>query len=339
MPVYNGAPFLRQAIESILDQSFPYFEFLIIDDGSTDDTVSIINSYDDERIVFHQNERNLGISATLNRGIELASCELIARMDSDDISYPDRLAKQYAYMVANPDCAMVSSWAKVVTEDRRFVRLEKYRSPYYYYNLTFECWIYHPTIMFRKNNVVSVGMYGMPYSEDYDLFWKLSTKFRIANIPEALVEYRLSNSSLNTVLKKVEYEEANEQNVLRNIRYYMGDHFSISKPVLECLRHNFEPMVKRNDLREIFAALAMLDDITEKIIEKDNPNRNVAAIDEARFYKRQFIITELGKALPTLRAVLLLARTNSWLALYNISMNFMRWKIRRIKSLLMNISF
>lgn len=338
MPVYNAATFLREAIDSILNQSFPFFEFLIIDDGSTDDSADIINSYDDDRIIFYQNERNLGISATLNKGIELASCELIARMDADDISYPDRLAKQYQFMSANPECAMVSSWAKVVTEDRRLVRLEKYRSPYYYFNLTFECWIYHPTVMFRKAAVTSIGMYSMPYSEDYDLFWKLSTQFHIANIPEALVEYRLSGTSLNTVLKKEEYDIANEENVLRNIRYYMGDDFHISKPALECLRHNFGPIVRRNDLRDIFETLGILDRITEKILERDNPNRDVQAINEARFYKRQFIISELGKELPTLRAVLLLARTNSWATLYSISLNFMRWKLKKIKSLLLNIS-
>src|SRR5690242_1454586 len=107
MPVYNAERFLREAIDSILAQSLQQFEFLIIDDGSTDSSVDIIRSYTDSRIRFIQNERNLGISATLNKGIELSKTELIARMDADDISYPTRLEKQYQYFLTHPDCALL----------------------------------------------------------------------------------------------------------------------------------------------------------------------------------------------------------------------------------------
>src|SRR3989337_3683374 len=189
MPVYNAERFLREAIDSILDQSFKPFEFLIIDDGSTDRSAEIIESYRDPRIRFVRNAKNLGITPTLNRGIEMASCDLIARMDADDISHPQRLQKQFAFMKRNPECALLSTWARVISEDNKFIRLERYRTNFYYYNLTFECWMYHPTIVFRKHAVEQIGMYAMPYSEDYDLFWRMSTRFRIANLPEALVDY------------------------------------------------------------------------------------------------------------------------------------------------------
>ena len=117
MPVYNAERHLREAIDSILAQSFKPFEFLIIDDGSTDRSASIIASYRDERIRFFRNETNLGISATLNKGIALSSCELIARMDADDISHPQRLQKQFGFMKRNPACALLSTWARVVNED------------------------------------------------------------------------------------------------------------------------------------------------------------------------------------------------------------------------------
>ncbi len=94
MPVYNAEKFLGEAIESILNQTFTDFEFLIIDDGSTDSTIKIIESYTDSRIRLFKNQENLGISATLNKGIEMASTELIARMDADDISYSSRIQKQ-----------------------------------------------------------------------------------------------------------------------------------------------------------------------------------------------------------------------------------------------------
>ena len=329
MPVYNAERFLREAIDSILSQSFKHFEFLIIDDGSTDRSAEIVESYRDPRIRFVRNPENLGITPTLNRGIEMASCELIARMDADDVSHPHRLQKQFAFMKRNPDCALLSTWARVISEDNRFIRLERYRSNFYYYNLTFECWMYHPTVMFRKSAVEQVGMYAMPFSEDYDLFWRMSTRFRIANLAEPLVDYRLSATSLNTVMKKKEYEIANEQNVLRNIRYYLGSDFQISHASLECLRHNFRPLLNDYDQHAVMESLAVLDAVTDKILEKDNINRNGKSIRSARYYKRKFILAELAKALPLARAVELLIRTNSWITLAMVLKNFAKWHVKQ----------
>ena len=329
MPVYNAAPFIRDAIDSILDQSFRPFEFLIIDDGSTDESAEIVGSYRDPRIRFIRNERNLGITATLNTGIALASCELIARMDADDISHPQRLQKQFGFMKRNPECALLSTWARVMTPDKKFVRLERYRSNFYYYNLTFECWMYHPTIMFRRSAVEAVGMYRMPYSEDYDLFWRMSTRFRIANLPEALLDYRLSPTSLNTVLRKKEYEAANEQNVVRNIRYYMGERFQLSHASLECLRHNFKPMVAHYNVTAVLDTLATLDAVTEKILQRENINREVRSIRRARYFKRKFMLTELARALPMMQGVELLVRTQSWVTLLGLMKNYVKWHLKQ----------
>ncbi|HEY0743696.1 MAG TPA: glycosyltransferase [Chryseosolibacter sp.] len=330
MPVYNAERFLREAIDSILIQTFEDFEFIIIDDGSTDSSVDIVQSYVDPRIRFFKNEVNLGISETLNRGIRLASCELIARMDADDVSYPHRLQKQVDYMQAHPNCALLSTWARVITHDKRFVRLERYRSKFYYYNLTFECWMYHPTIMFRKQPVEAVGMYSMRYSEDYDLFWKVSTAFEIGNLAEALVDYRLSPTSLNTVLKKEEYDIANEHNVLRNIRYYMGSDFKISKPVLECLRHNFEPIVALQSVDEILEALKVLSSITDKILTYQNPNRNEEDVRGAHYFKRNFIVAQVCRQLPRKKAIELLLKTHSWMVLAEWTRHSVQWRLRRL---------
>jgi glycosyltransferase involved in cell wall biosynthesis len=335
MPVYNGERFLIEAIDSILRQSFRHFEFLIIDDGSSDNSAAIIAAYTDPRIRFIRNEKNMGITATLNKGIGLATCELVARMDADDISHPQRLQKQFGYMMRHPQCALLSTWARVVNEDKKFVRLERYRSNFYYYNLTFECWMYHPTIMFRISPVKQIGAYSMPYSEDYDLFWKVSTRFLIANLCEPLVDYRLSSTSLNTVLKKTEYEVANEQNVLRNIRFYMGADFQLSPLCLECLRHNFKPILNHYSLQTVLESLSILDAITEKILETENVNRDVKSIRRARYFKRKFILDELSKALPLLAGVELLIRANAWITLFALTGNFLRWQLKRkIKNLL-----
>ena len=329
MPVFNAGPFLREAIDSILNQSFKHFEFLIIDDGSSDESAATIAAYKDPRIRFLRNEKNIGITATLNKGIALASCELIARMDADDISCPQRLQKQFGYMQRNPECALLSCWARVITEDKKVIRLEHYRSNFYYFNLTFECWIYHPTIMFRKTAAVEAGMYTMPYSEDYDFFWRMSTRFKIGNLPEALVDYRISSSSLNTVLKKMEYEIANERNVLRNIRYYMGDDFRIPPISLECLRHNFKPMVAHGSIPAVLETLSILDVITEKILQKENVNRDINAIKSARYFKRKFILSEISKCLPWRQSVELLVRTRAWSVFFTMIKNFLKQNFKQ----------
>jgi glycosyltransferase involved in cell wall biosynthesis len=330
MPVYNAERFLREAIESILSQSYRNFEFLVIDDGSTDHSVEIVKSYSDPRIRFIQNEQNLGVSATLNKGIDLAKTDLIARMDADDISYPKRLQKQYEYMLVHPDCALLSTWCRVVTEDRQFIRLEHYRTKFYYYNLTFECVIYHPTIMFRKSMIEAVGKYSMPYSEDFDLFWRTSTYYKISNLMEPLLDYRRSPTSLNSVLRKREYDSANERNVVRNIRYYMGENFRISKMHLEILRHNFQPILSNYNLESVIECLDILDAITERILSKNNPNWDANAIKGARFFKRQFIITEIAKKLPRAKAFELLLKTQTWLGIYTIGMKSLSWRLKRV---------
>jgi glycosyltransferase involved in cell wall biosynthesis len=334
MPVYNASRFLRESIESMLSQTFRNFEFLIIDDGSTDESVSIVREYQDSRIRLLLNEKNIGISETLNRGIEAASSRLIARMDADDISFPDRLEKQYEYMIAHPDCALLSCWAQVITEDKQFVKVEKHRSEYYYFNLTFECWMYHPTIMFRKDSVQQIGMYTMPYSEDYDLFWRMSTQFKIHNLEEELLYYRLSPSSLNTVLKKDEYDLANEQNVIRNIRHYLGGGLQVSRKVLAFLRHDFESACHSASMDDINQALQIIDRVAEKMLTIQNPNRNVAAIRNARGFKKMFIIRKCLSFFPAYQFTLLLIVMGQWTLSYRITMQSVKWRLRRIRSIL-----
>lgn len=312
MPVYNAEKFLREAIDSILQQSFAHFEFLILDDGSTDTSVAIIQSYNDPRIRFIQNEKNLGISATLNRGIEVASCELIARMDADDISYPTRLQKQYDFFEANKDVALLSTWVREITETGEVVRVQKWRTPFYYYNLTFECWIYHPTVMYRRSAVLDVGAYSTPYSEDFDLWWHLSRKYKMDTLPVVLVDYRLTAVSLYRATKKTEYEEAQYNQILRNLHYFTGPTFSISHAEVECYRHNVAPILAEKSIAALVKAIHKLDAINQYILHKENVNCDAAAITEAAAEKRRFIINQLTAALPKSLKFMFLARLGQW---------------------------
>lgn len=272
MPVYNAARFLRAAIDSMLAQTLTNFEFLIINDGSKDNTAEIVESYSDRRIRFVHNERNMGISATLNKGIQLAQSELIARMDADDISYPERLEKQYALMSANPDCAMVSCYTRVISNDGEFIRSEICRDTMLYYNLNFECSIYHPTVMFRRPPVEAVNMYDIPYAEDFDLFWKLGNKFRIRQIEEVLLDYRVSDESTHLVHKKKEYDEALFYVLRRNLNFYFKKPVAFSEAELCFFRYEFEPVIAEKKFRKVVACMRRLKEISERIFAYDNPN-------------------------------------------------------------------
>lgn len=336
MPVYNASLFLKEAMDSILSQTFSNFEFLIVDDGSTDDSIQIIEGYTDERIRLVRNEKNLGISQTLNRGIEIASCDLIARMDADDISYPQRLQKQYAYMIDNPSCGLLSTWARVVTADKKTVTVEKHSHHYYYYNLNFECWIYHPTVLFRREVVKKAGMYSMPYSEDYDLFWKIARDFKIDNMDEVLLDYRLSPHSLNTVLRKEEYAVANRENVLRNLRYYMGNNFQIREEYLECLRHNFTPLLALQNMDHVIECLRILDEITIAILNKPNVNLDKKQASMAAWHKKDFIVEQIASDLSNVEKFVLSIRSKKPEIMFRKLRKSIRWRFNSVKQHLMS---
>jgi glycosyltransferase involved in cell wall biosynthesis len=303
--MYNAQRFLAAAMDSILQQTFTDFEFIIIDDCSTDNSVAIAQSYTDARIKLYRNEQNLGISRTLNKGIALAATPLIARMDADDISYPGRLQAQYDYMQQHPQCAMVSSTVRVVSEEGAFVREDKFESRFYYYNLNFVCWVYHPTVMYRKQAVQQVGLYNVPYAEDFELFWQLSRQFAIANLPQVLLDYRVTQQSLHQVLKKQEYADAHDAQVLRNIRYYTGLDFSMKRSHLQCLEHIFEPLLAEQSVGSIAECLGKLEYISRCIAQKPNPNLHVPDVQEAAMYKREFILNYFLQHLPTPKALAL----------------------------------
>jgi len=309
MPVYNAEKYIKEAIDSILQQTFSNFVFLIIDDGSTDSGPQIIQSYNDARIRFVQNGKNLGISATLNKGIDMCDTELIARMDADDISYPGRLQKQCDYLRAHPECALLSTAAQMVTPDKEPVLTDKFRAAFYFYNLNFECWIYHPTVMYRRSAVIDVGKYSAPYSEDYELWWQISRKYKIHHLEEILLDYRLTDESLCRVTKKTEYEKAQFSQVVRNIQYHTGSGFSLTYSEVECLRHNFEPILKENSVNAIANCLKKLDHINQCILQKENVNFDMTAIYEAAYYKKGYIISFFLRNLAQPKAAWLLMHT------------------------------
>ena len=204
LPVYNCPRYVGAAIESILAQSFGDFEFLIIDDGSTDETPHVLDQYSDARIrrIRHENK---GLAGTLNVGIGLARGEYITRQDQDDISLPARLAEQVAYMERNPACALLGTWAQIMEGDRlteRYHRHPAHPSELRYQLLCNNPFV-HSSVMLRKNALEAVGGYSTDRKrqppEDYELWSRLSRHSEVANLPEVLVYYREVEGSMSRV--------------------------------------------------------------------------------------------------------------------------------------------
>lgn len=202
MPVFNSDRWLADAIESIQAQSHPDFELIIVDDGSEDRTESIVAEAirGDSRIrTTHQ--KHLGIASALNRGISLARAPIIVRMDGDDISAPDRLRTQLAFLDAHPDVAALGSWAHVIDETGRKVgeRKPETEPAELHRFLVKQNPFIHSSMMLRASAIRNAGGYRpvLEGAEDYDLWLRLSEHARLANIPEFLLSYRAHSASVS----------------------------------------------------------------------------------------------------------------------------------------------
>jgi glycosyltransferase involved in cell wall biosynthesis len=200
MPVYNGEKYLRQAVESVLRQTWRDFELLVVDDGSSDRSVDLVKSFGDARIRIIRNERNCGLVASLNRGIDEASGLYIARMDSDDISLPSRLARQIDFMKAHKAVGICGTWVK--TLGRLVCRVFRYptSSEQIKAGLFFQNVIGHPSVMMRTDWIRGHGLYydsSFLHVEDWDLWQRAAALFDLANIPDPQVRYRLHAESVS----------------------------------------------------------------------------------------------------------------------------------------------
>ena len=196
MSVLNGELYLREAMDSILAQTFPDFEFIIINDGSKDATSDILRSYADKdaRIRVYDQE-NAGLINALNRGCTQARGKYIARMDADDIAAPSRLAQQYKFMEAHPQVGVVGGAVQFVNNKSELVKLEDQillDNNELQRELLERCVFWHPTVLFRTAIFHAVGGYRRVLdAEDYDLWLRIAERADLANLPNVLVKYRL----------------------------------------------------------------------------------------------------------------------------------------------------
>ncbi len=212
MPVYNGGKHLNEAIESILAQTFADFEFLIINDGSTDNSAKIIESFNDKRIRLIKNNKNLKLVKTLNKGIDFARGKYIVRMDQDDISFPERLSKQVGFMEKHPDIGVCGSRVELIGKNSGQVWDFVPENPdILKCLLLFSNYIVHPTVIIRKK---LLEKYHLHYNEifaaeDYDLWCRISEYSRMSNLQEVLLYYREHSSKMSQINRKDQIENAN----------------------------------------------------------------------------------------------------------------------------------
>jgi glycosyltransferase involved in cell wall biosynthesis len=207
MPVYNCENYVFEAVESILQQTYIHFELLIIDDCSTDDTLRICKSFEDERIVIIEKEKNTGYTNSLNYGLKISKGKYIARMDGDDISLPTRFEKQVAFLQKSKDSEACGSSIQIINS----IKILKHPSSYddIKVKLCFSNSFYHPTMMFRRE-VLLENNYDKNFepAEDYDLWTKLIFKIKMVNIDEVLLKYRVHENQISNYKQDIQLKIA-----------------------------------------------------------------------------------------------------------------------------------
>lgn len=262
MPAYNAEKYIGEAIESILNQTFGDFELMIIDDGCTDGTMGIVNSFQDSRIRVITNEQNLGLIATLNKGLSLIETDFIARMDADDISLPQRLEKQLNFMQANPDVGACGTWYDNILPDGSEKKGGRYlpsHNEILFKNL-YQLHIIHGTTMMRmqviRDNNLSFNS-SFSHAEDYDFFVRFAEVSKLHNIQESLYIIRHHGESVSKKFSDIQLENSNK--VKSRIFNQIGASVTAEqlKSYLELMHQNYDAIRGngRNDFLQFLSDL------------------------------------------------------------------------------------
>lgn len=217
MAVKDGLPWVRDAVESVLAQTYRDFELLVVDDASSDGTAEAVESYGDPRTRVLRNDRNLGQVPSLNRGLREAAGEYVARLDADDVCLPRRLERQVAVLDSEPAVALVGAWMDVVDERGRLwgkLRGHVRDLPEFLFAILADRYPWgHPSVMFRREAVLALGGYDetLAPSEDKDLYRRLALAGHDARgVEEVLVRYRRHEAQLSRELAEVQLRHDRE---------------------------------------------------------------------------------------------------------------------------------
>jgi glycosyltransferase involved in cell wall biosynthesis len=279
MPVYNTERYVGKTIESILNQTYKNFEFIIINDGSTDNTHAIISTFNDSRIIYISNPENLHIVKSRNIGCRQAKGKYIATMDADDISFPKRFEKQVEYLESHEKCGVLGTSAIVINEAGReegYI-IRQSDNEIIKWEFLFACQLSNPTVMLRRELLDQVGYYHLHESEDLDLWERLLHITDFANLTECLHYYRIHTSSFSIQNPLTQKTDANkifkryQESVLkrelsdsssalinaffRNMEFYSLSEFKEAVALSTELYNSYIKKVNNNKIKEAFATL------------------------------------------------------------------------------------
>jgi glycosyltransferase involved in cell wall biosynthesis len=226
MSVFNNRKYLGKAITSVLGQSYSNFEFVIVNDASTDDSIRILRRFavKDKRIKLIDNKNRIGLTKSLIKALRYVKGKYVARMDADDISLPCRFAEQIKFMDKHPEVGLSGSWAILIDQKGKKLKLKK--MPTKNKDIVKEVIkanpFIHSTLIFRRSVFKEIGFYNKDfiYAQDYELILRLLKKYKGANIPEPLILYRVDDKESISVKKIKEQEKFAIKARLKSLKEY-----------------------------------------------------------------------------------------------------------------------
>jgi glycosyl transferase family 2 len=317
MPLYNAERYVREAIGSVLAQTYTDFELLVRDDGSTDDSAAAVAEFaHDPRVRFTRNDRNRGVSWSRQAVLEQARGDYIAVLDADDVALPHRLARQVAFLDAYPDVAVLGSGFEVIDRDgvvRQQVRVAV-RPEVIRWMLLFGSCIAHSSVMYRREAALSAGGYrtDMLVSEDYDLWVRLAGAHRMAQLDDILVRWR--HHGANTHLtESEELRQVGVAGVRQSVRVQTG--LDIPEPIAECLARDIAPRgVARGDAEASLGLLGRCAAESLSRARRERADTAAVAAAVAADYLRLAYRAPAVRARATLGALRTLAAARAWRA-------------------------
>jgi len=231
LSAFNAERYLNKSIESILNQTMPHFEFIIINDGSTDNSLEIIKHYKkDGRIKLINNKVNLGLTKSLNIGLKNSKGKYIARMDADDISMPYRLETEVNFLENNPEIALIGSYYYLIDENDKIIKEIKHPLEYedIKWYLLFDNCFGHSTVMFRRELLNKVGYYSekYKYAQDYEYWVRISEKYKVKNLDKFLVKIRTHPQNITSLSSNNQLDFSLEVSKQQIKKYIKVNHIS-----------------------------------------------------------------------------------------------------------------
>lgn len=306
MPVYNAEHYLNESIDSILNQSYSDFEFVILNDGSTDRSAEVIQSYTDKRIRFIDNPKNLGLIASLNIGLEICKGIYIVRMDQDDFSLPQRIEKQVRFMDENPEYGLIGCWFEDFGENIE-TKVVRYSSDDTHIRIRhlYQTHIAHPTAVLRKSVIDEHNLRFNPelvHGEDFAFWVQMSAYCKLSNYPEMLVRKRdhprnISNKYAQTQqetcakVKQKQFEKMGLTISREEIELYTrfaNPDWTFSLQEMEIMHALLEKIASGNECTNFILKEALKAYLAEKWFHLCLQNRNIGKTGLNRWNKLSF---------------------------------------------------